>query len=108
MRTSILSFLLSCWSLSIFAQNFPGTIGVITDNSTTDFNVTVSGLASSIDTSTFGFQSMCLNLNHNNDEDLDAKLISPNGTEVQLFYRLGGTSNNYLTLVSITLPATKL
>lgn len=64
----------------------------IPDNNTTGItsSVTVSGL-----TGTSSLQSVCLNINHTFDGDLDIVLRCPNGTTLELATDVGGGGDNY-------------
>src|SRR6185503_7672696 len=66
------------------AQQFTGTGGVITnDGMPTYFLVSVSGLPSQLNSS-FGVETVCMNINHADVKELFIFLVSPNGTKVEL------------------------
>ena len=78
------------------AQTFSGTGGAIPDNNNyVYFPITVSGLSSSVIDSSFGLQSVCINLLHNNDYHLTIQIVAPDGTTIDLSMNNGGTGNNY-------------
>ncbi|MBK9730901.1 MAG: CotH kinase family protein [Chitinophagaceae bacterium] len=69
---------------------------VIPDNGTVvTFDLAVSGLPNVIDT-TFGLESVCFNITHTWDSDLQIKLISPDGTTVLLISGVGGDGDNFI------------
>ncbi len=81
---------------SIQAQTFAGLGDTIPDNGVSiDFTINVSGLPTVIDTSNFGVETICINLVHTYDSDLDISLIAPDGTMVLLSSGNGGSSHNY-------------
>jgi subtilisin-like proprotein convertase family protein len=68
----------------------------INDNATTDYNLTVSGLSpSTIDTLNFGLETVCINLTHTWDSDLNIYIIAPDGTSAALTMGQGGSDDNY-------------
>ena len=77
-------------------QTFNGTGGAITDASTVPncFNVNVTGLPNTTG-STFGLATVCINITHTWDSDLDITLTAPNGTIIPLSMGNGGSGNNY-------------
>src|SRR5436190_4875016 len=92
----LLSVILSFAFSGIFSQTFTGGGGLIPDDGTPiDFSLPVSGLPSSIDTNTFGLETVCINLTHTWDSDLDISLIAPDGTTVLLSSANGLDGDNY-------------
>lgn len=82
--------------VSASAQTFTGGGGVIPDNNTTtSYNLNVSGLASNLNSTTFGLEQVCLTINHTWDADLEVSLRSPNNTTVILFSGVGGDGDNF-------------
>jgi subtilisin-like proprotein convertase family protein len=85
------------YSCITLAQTFSGTGGIIPDNSgPVYFPISVSGLSSSVIDSSFGVESVCINITHNNDYQLTIQLVAPDGTTIDLSMNNGGTGNNYL------------
>jgi subtilisin-like proprotein convertase family protein len=78
-------------------QTFTGSGGAIPDDGTTiEFSINVQGLVpSTIDTSSFGLETVCIDLTHTWDSDLDIRLIAPDGTSVVLTSGNGGSGHNY-------------
>ncbi len=95
MRSSILFFLAVIFSSLLQAQTFNGTGGAIPGSSTTRtlFNISVTGVGT-INTS-YGLASVCMNITHPNDDELEIVLIAPDGTTIPLTIQNGGTGNNY-------------
>lgn len=93
-------FLVACihifFSYGAYAQVFGGTGDTIPDDGTgIDFIITVSGLPNTIDTSNFGLETVCINLTHTWDSDLDITLIAPDGTQALLTSGNGGGGDDY-------------
>ncbi len=78
-----------------FAQTFNGGSGPIYDNQTIDIPVTVSGLPTSIDTTNFGLETVCINLDHTYDADLTIWIVAPDGTTGMLISNVGGGGHNF-------------
>jgi PKD repeat protein/subtilisin-like proprotein convertase family protein len=93
----ILQSLVLLYCCSAGAQTFSNsTGGIIPDNNTlTFYPVSVSGLPSSIDSVSFGLISVCLNINHTFDAQLDIYLRSPDGTLVKLVNNRGSNRRNF-------------
>ncbi|MEO6902386.1 MAG: PKD-like domain-containing protein [Bacteroidia bacterium] len=66
----------------------------IPDNNTTGItsNIVVSGISGTVASQ---LTSVCINISHGNDADLDIFLKSPNGTIIDLSSDNGGTGDNY-------------
>jgi len=78
------------------AQTFTGTGGAIPDNgSTLQIPLGVNGLASPLDTATFGLEQVCITIDHSWLADLDVSLVAPDGTAVLLTSGQGGSSDHY-------------
>lgn len=84
-------------SAACSAQTFTANPNsAINDNATTDYNLTVSGLSpSTIDTLNFGLETVCINLTHTWDSDLNIYIIAPDGTSSALTMGQGGSDDNY-------------
>lgn len=79
------------------AQTFSATFNSpINDYATTEYNISVSGLSpSTIDTTNFGLETVCINLTHTWDSDLNIYIIAPDGTSGMLSLGNGGSDDNY-------------
>lgn len=79
------------------AQTFNGTGGQIPDNGNTaiDFTINVNGLSPNALNATHGLVSVCLNINHTWDSDLQISLIAPDGTNIILADGVGGDQDNF-------------
>jgi subtilisin-like proprotein convertase family protein len=89
------------------AQTFNGATGVITDNNTNiNFNCNVSGIGNL--NGTFGLQSICLSISHSYLEDIEGKLIAPDGTTIRLFVRIGYSSQNFTNTCFIQTASTSI
>lgn len=89
--------LITCATLSVNAQTYSATPNApINDNSTNEYNLVVSGLTpSNIDTMNFGMETICINLTHTWDSDLNIYIIAPDGTTSSLVLGMGGANDNY-------------
>lgn len=95
MKNKILSSLLFL-STTVFAQTFNGNTGNITDDGqVNDFNLTVSGLSPTAINPIHGLVSVCLDITHTYDSDLNVHLVAPDGTEINLFSGIGGGDDNF-------------
>ncbi len=95
MKKTFLLAVLFC-SNAIVAQTYNGSIGVINDVAINDFPLVVSGLnPSTIDTIGFGLETICINLTHTYDSDLEISIIAPDGTSKILATGLGGGGQDY-------------
>jgi subtilisin-like proprotein convertase family protein len=92
-----LTILSCCCALWANGQSYYRTTAVtIPGNGQTKTDtLTVSGLNTATLNNSFGLDSITLNLNYNNDEDLLISLTAPDGTVLQLANNLGGSDNNY-------------
>lgn len=95
MRRRLLLFA-SLLSSFIQAQTFTGSGGSIPDGGPlTAFPITVSGLSPAIIDSTFGLESVCINITHSWDADLNISVQAPDGTIIDLSTGNGGDQDNY-------------
>lgn len=74
----------------LFAQTFTGGTGPILDNQTIDIPLTVSVPQTAINTTTFGVETICLNLTHTYLADLTIQIVAPDGTVKNLSSGIGG------------------
>ena len=83
---------------SVISQTFSGVGANIPDDGTAvDFTIQVQNLLpATIDTANFGLESVCINLTHTYDSDLDIRLVAPDGTETILTAGNGADGDNYL------------
>jgi subtilisin-like proprotein convertase family protein len=95
-RNLLLSLAIGC-SAALSAQTFTATPNsVIQDYATTEYNIAVSGLSpSNIDTLNFGLETVCVNLTHSWDADLNIYIVAPDGTTGMLSLGNGGSGDNY-------------
>ncbi|MBC8046724.1 MAG: CotH kinase family protein [Fimbriimonadaceae bacterium] len=80
----------------IFSQTFSSIVNTIIPDAggVVEFEIEVSGLPDMIDT-TFGLESVCLNITHTWDADLEIKIIAPDGTTSILCNGVGGDGDNF-------------
>jgi hypothetical protein len=97
MKKFFLSGVLAFCCFTLLAQTYSGVAGPISDDGVTNvFTANVSGLSpATIDTS-HGLISVCLNITHTYDSDLDVQLEAPDGTTVLLFSGIGGGDDNFI------------
>ena len=90
MRKTVLAFLLPALTAAS-AQTFTAPGGTIPDDaSTVDFPIEVMGLVpATIDTVSFGIESVCIEVVHDWTRDLDIQLVAPDGTTVLLLRETG-------------------
>ena len=77
-----------------YAQTISGGGGSILDNTTLEIQIPVSVGPSAINTSTFGLEYVCINLNHTYLADLTITLQAPDGTTRTLMSGIGGGDDN--------------
>lgn len=82
---------------ALAAQTYTANINApILDVTTNDYTFTVSGLSpANIDTMNFGLETVCIDLTHTYDSDLNIYLIAPDGTTASLATGLGGGGDDY-------------
>ncbi len=92
----LLSFLFFI-TFNSYSQIFTGAGGAIPDDgNSVDFPIVVSGLPTTIDTSTFGLELACITLVHTYDSDLEISLIAPDGTSITLVAGVGGGGDDFI------------
>jgi subtilisin-like proprotein convertase family protein len=84
-------------SISLSAQTFSSSPNaVINDYATTEYPIVVSGLSpAAIDTTIHGLESVCINLTHTWDSDMNIFIVAPDGTTGMLSLGNGGSDDNY-------------
>lgn len=88
--------LISFFSFASAAQTFSGTTGSVSDDGTiNDFTALVTGLSPATIDTNYGLISVCINMTHTYDSDMDATLISPDGTMFKLFSGVGGAGHDF-------------
>jgi subtilisin-like proprotein convertase family protein len=91
----IISLLSSLLLFSVnYAQTFTGGTGPILDYQTIDIPISVSVPETSINTSSFGLETICLSLTHTYLADLTISLVAPDGTVKLLASGIGGGDDN--------------
>ncbi len=94
MRHLLLFVLCGIFWTSLLAQTFTGPGGAITDQAYTYYDLNVSGLPSPLDTS-YGLESICIDIEHTRTGELDIRLIAPDGSVLELSTGNGGTGDDY-------------
>lgn len=96
MEKSLLIFILAFQSLFSVAQTFTSNNGgsIPDGGPMVQFPIAVSNLPSSIDSS-LGVTTVCLNITHTYDANLNISLQSPDGTIVNLSIGDGGEGDNF-------------
>ena len=97
MKKALLLAALSILSINtINAQTYSGPGANIPDDGTTNyFPLVVTGLNPSTIDTTFGVETVCINLTHTWDSDLNISLMAPDGTTIDLSLGNGGDGDNY-------------
>lgn len=93
----LLPLIVACIPLFAGAQTFTSAPNLpINDYTTNEYSLTVSGLSpSNIDTTNFGLETVCINLTHTWDGDLNIYIVAPDGTTGMLSLGNGGANDNY-------------
>jgi subtilisin-like proprotein convertase family protein len=90
-------------------QTFTGQGGDVNDDGNGKyFPQEISGLPHNTVDTTFGVESVCIRLTHPYDEELEIKLIAPDGTIRMLSNANGGDGNNYYTTCFTDFAATSI
>jgi len=92
-----LIFLVFFTVLTASGQTFTSTPNAhINDYATTEFTLAASGMPQlTTDTTTFGLESVSINLTHTWDADLDIYIVAPDGTSALLVSAQGGGDDNF-------------
>lgn len=90
----ILLFLMLCFDVAL-SQTFNGAGGNIPDDgiAPTCFPITVTGVGAL--SNSYGLASVCLDITHTWDSDLEITLVSPSGTSIPLSIQQGGSGDNF-------------
>lgn len=95
MKKFIAVFLIGL-SLNLNAQTYSGGTGAITDDGVAnDFLLNVTGLSPTTLDASHGLVTVCLNITHTWDSDLNIDLIAPDGTDIMLLSGVGGSGDNF-------------
>ena len=89
--------LLACllFTAALWSQTFNGTTGAITDDgAVNNYTATISGLTAPLGAE-YGLITVCVDISHTYDSDLNVHLISPTGITINLFSALGGGEDNF-------------
>jgi len=91
-----LVWLMCALPVAAAAQTFNGGGGTILDDGTDMYYpIQVSGVVPNVMNSSYGLETVCIDLTHTWNDDLIISLIAPDGTEFELCYRHGGDSDNF-------------
>jgi subtilisin-like proprotein convertase family protein len=79
-----------------FSQTYYGQGGLVNDDGlVSDFRLTVSGLSPATLNETHGLVSVCINMTHDYDGDMNITLVSPSGSKFRLIANVGGGGKNF-------------
>lgn len=103
MKITILLFCVYCSLFRLNAQTFTNIVGgsISDDNTYNYFSIDVTGISTSLNTTSYGIESVTIDITHTYDQDLRIKLQSPDGNVFILTSALGGSGQNY-TLTQFT------
>jgi subtilisin-like proprotein convertase family protein len=88
--------ILATFCLVSHAQTYTGGSGPVSDDGlVNDFNLTVAGLSPTAINTTHGLISICFDITHTYDSDLNIHLVAPDGTEINLVSGAGGSDDNF-------------
>lgn len=94
--SKLILYLLLFFCTNLFCQTYSGTGGPVSDDGqNNDFLINVSGLTPIALNGTHGLVSVCINITHTYDSDLDITLIAPDGTNMLLLSGVGGSGDNF-------------
>ena len=95
----ILTLFASLLLLSVnYAQTFNGGSGAILDYQTTNIPIVVSVPQTAINTTTFGLETVCINLTHTYLADITVQIVAPDGTVKTLSQGIGGGDDNIIVI----------
>jgi subtilisin-like proprotein convertase family protein len=95
-------------SYGLHAQTFTGGTGPILDFQTIDVPATVVVPQTSINTTTFGLETVCINLTHTYLADLTIELVAPDGTVKLLAGGIGGGDDDLVNTCFNTFAAANI
>jgi subtilisin-like proprotein convertase family protein len=97
LKTQILLLLCLSIQLQLTGQTYTSTAGAIIpdDGNPISFPINVTGLVPATIDTTFGLETVCINLTHPWNDDLTIRLIAPDGTTAELTSHNGGDSDDY-------------
>jgi len=82
--------------LLLGAQTFNGVgAGIPDDGNSLEIPLNVMGLTQLLDTTSFGLEQVCINIDHDWISDLDVSIVAPDGTARSLVSGQGGSSDHY-------------
>lgn len=82
--------------LTLSAQTYTGNGGLILDDGSHNFySCLVSGVVPNVMDTSYGLETVCINLTHTWDDDLTIWLMAPDGTEFELTSHNGSDGDNY-------------
>jgi subtilisin-like proprotein convertase family protein len=96
MRFCLLACLMGLSSL-FYAQTFSGSGGIIPDDGNSiSFDIPVTALPNSLNTTNFGVERVCINAVHQWVADLSIQLRAPDGTLIPLVSGVGGDTDGFV------------
>jgi subtilisin-like proprotein convertase family protein len=97
MKHTITLFFALLVSTLTFAQTFTavGNDTITDDSHNNFFSINVAGLTPATLNHAHGLVKVCLNITHTYDADLEAAVISPDGTTTMLLNHVGGGNDNF-------------
>lgn len=97
MKIQVLIYLMLITGMGATCQTFTSTPNAhINDYATTQFTLVASGMPQlTTDTTTFGLETVCIDLTHTWDADLDIYIVAPDGTSALLVSAQGGGDDNF-------------
>ena len=109
LRQFLLVLALIVNNVGLFAQVFQSTGGPIPDNGNAiDFQLEVNGVNQPFLDTTYGLESVTLNITHTYDADLHIVLIAPSGASLILVTGCGGGGHHFINTVLTDTAATSV
>ncbi len=92
----ILIAILLLFGTTLHSQTFSGSTGGVSDDGLdNNFTAVVAGLTPPTLNGTHGLVTVCLDITHTYDSDLNIHIIAPDGTSITLFSGIGGGDDNF-------------